>query len=259
MSSLIPTPRIDKNGVTVIRHMKPDVSGASSVSLPAVVLPAAAPAGPTNEDIRRILDPDSAVHGRFEEPLNLLREENSKTIPLIGDLLTTGNDDGKRLVAEIFRTSLCVIRDIHEYSDDENDWRADAAEWLSPELEGKLVRAWVIGNISAQKGLAINDAAFREMDRTARHTHDSHELRTIKPQQTTSKVYWRGIIALAKSGVRMMDDHRDTSRFIQWAGEHEDIQPVITLAAQRNTLDVETLEGILADQNPSSPVRDGVL
>lgn len=257
--SLIPTPRTDKNGFTSIRHMKPETApSAASRNLPAVALPAlpTAPVELTDEQLIALVDPDSSIPEGIGTYLDILREDNPDTLPYVSQLLTTGNERGREATLERFRTQLNKIANHYIY--DSTQWRAQSEYIRSPFLEGELNKTWTIANLADELDSHKHELEDDLMSSQADDLHRQHQGACGQFQRTMDTDYWRGIIAIGLSGAPMRGP-KDTSRFIWWAGRHDDLGAVIHLATERDTIDVDTLSGILTEYDAKSPIREGYL
>jgi hypothetical protein len=260
MSNLIPTPRTDKNGHTVVRHIKADTSTTVSKKLLSVPqLAQAAPAGLTNEEISSLIDPQALIPKGLSTYLDLLRHDNPKTLPLIGELLTTGNKTGRKLAARKFTSMLNEIA---------NSYTANPAKWSrrlsrnfgSPMIESEIAKNWAIGNVAEELGIGMSsDRDYHNLHGPVSNTHFLQQSGTTNSASMTT-AYWRGTIAFNQTAIGWKEgDKKKIKAFISWAGDQENLQTIIDLASERNTLDVHTLTGVLEEQDSSSPVRDGVL
>lgn len=257
--SLIPTPRTDKNGVTSIRHMKPETTPSVPVKrLPAVTLPSAptAPVELTDEQLIAIVDPDSSIPEGIGTYLDILREDNPDTLPYISKLLTTGSQSGRDATLERFRTQLNKIADHYVYEFE--DWRVRSEDLRSPHLEEVLSLTWTAANMADELPVHRDELSYRNALSQISAINNSHQRHYDQSQRTMEPAYWRGITAIHLSGLPYRAKP-NTVKFIWWAGRHENIGAVIELAAERKTLDVDTLSGLLEHYDPESPIRDGYL
>lgn len=261
MSNLTPTPRTDKNGRTVVRHMKVDAASTMSKKLVTVppLVTGTSSAGLTNEEFSALIDPEGMIPEGVSIYLELLRKDNHTTLPLVSELLTTGNETGKKLALRTFSTMLNEIA---------NSYQANPRKWVrgfspqqgSPRIESEVAKNWAIGNVAEELGIGMSsDREYHDLNGPATNTdYVQHGGAANRAAKTTA--YWRGTIAFNQSTIRWKDEDKSkVHAFILWAGEQENLQAVIDAASERNTLDVDTLTGVLAERDSSSPVRDGFL
>lgn len=257
--SLIPTPRTDKNGVTSIRHMKPETApSAASRNLPAVALPASptAPVELTDEQLIALVDPDSSIPEGIGTYLDILREDNPDTLPYVSQLLTTGSQIARDTTLNEFSVILNKIADHYVYEFE--DWRVRSEDLRSPHLEDVLSLTWTAANMADELPSYRDELSPRNALREIATIHSSHQRHYDQSQRTMEPAYWRGITAIHLSGLPYRAKS-NTVKFIWWAGRHENIGAVIKLASERKTIDVETLSGLLEHYDPESPIRDGFL
>jgi hypothetical protein len=257
--SLIPTPRTDKNGITSIRHMKPEMTPSVPVKhLPAVTLPAAPeePVELTDEQLIDLIDPERLIPEGVDTYLDLLREDDPETLPYISKLLTTGSERGREEILEVFRNQLNRLANHYTYDGD--DWRVRSEDIRSPFLEGELNLRWVLANLADELPGYRDEIPGGGTLGSIMNIHHSHAGYHNRSHQAMEPEYWRGIAAIHLSGLpyRAKDN---TDKFIWWAGRHDNLGAVIQLASERRTLDVDTLSGVLAQYDPKSPIRDGFL
>lgn len=261
MSNLIPTPRTDKNGRIVVRHMKSDAAGTVSKKLSTVppLGTGASSTGLTNEELSALIDPEGMIPEGISIYLDMLRKDNPTTLPIISELLTTGNETGKKLALRKFSIML---------NDIANSYQANPRKWVrgyspqqgSPRLESEVAKNWAIGNVAEELGIGMSsDREYQNLNGPATNTdYVQHGGAFNSAAKTTA--YWRGTIAFNQTTIRWRDeDKKKVHAFVLWAGEQGNLQAIIDVASERKTLDVDTLTGVLAERDSSSPVRDGVL
>ena len=125
-------------------------------------------------------------------------------------------------------------------------------------LRNEIVLKWNYYNVAHEAGsdqnpfkYNLSNIKFMEKLQSALHT------------QTVDDVHCRGISALFLSTDREWTAEDDTiarsSRFIDWAGRHENISAVISVAHERNILDVDTIRYFLEETNSHSALGSGTL
>jgi hypothetical protein len=241
--------------------MRTDVSATASKTLNLVPPMAlnAAPAGLTDEEFSALVDPHGMIPEGLAPYLDLLRKDNPKTLPQISELLTTGNETARKLATRKFSLLLNEIA---------NAYTANPAKWIrgmppktgSPQMEAEIAKNWAIGNVAEELGIDMSsDREYHNIHGPVSNTHFLQQGGTTNSAAKTT-AYWRGTIAFNQTTIewRERDKHK-VHAFISWAGKQENLRMVIDLASERNTLDVDTLAGVLKEQDSLSPVRDGVL
>lgn len=260
MSNLIPTPRTDKNGHVVVRHMKPsqEPSSLSRLSAVAPVLQEAEGTPLTHGEIADLLRAEGQHVEDAEKCLELLQEKDDGVLPLAWELLTTGNSDGRKLVAGKLAENMLSIAE--SYEKNPAKWRRTTFKnrFLAPEL----AKVWSIANVCEELGMSLDiddkKSFYQVYGPISNYHYVLHQ--GMYPKAAVEPDYWRGFIALFHvKSERPYIDIENAEPFMTWAGKHENLRAVVDVARERETLDVNTLSGVLEDQNPSSPVRDGVL
>lgn len=271
MSNLIPTPRIDKNGRTVIRHMKPEDTTQKTPVIPAVAVPEQTP----QQRVREIIDllqGGSMDHADLAMYLRYLDDDNSKTLPLFKKLLTTGTPQAQRAVESYLHE---VIGDIKEagdggssYDEDEMDDYDDHWNWIDrcpdawhPHSTHNALRIWNTFNVMDEHGIEGN--RYEIIHRITELGTMHNDLDPMMNPESMRNRFWRGAAAAA-----IGTEERNTERaqwghikeFVQWAGRHEDIAIVINTVKERRILHPEMLDQVIAEKAGISPaVREGVL
>jgi hypothetical protein len=226
-------------------------------TLPSVPPLVPATSGLTNEEFSALMDPQALIPTGLSTYLDLLRNENPKTLPLIGELLTTGNKTGRKLAARKFTSILSEIA--NSYMANPANWtRGISQKFGSPVIESEVAKNWAIGNVAEELGIEMK--SDRDYHNLHGPTANMHFLQGMANSASMTTSYWRGIIAFNRTTIGWSKENRkEIKAFVLWAGEQDDLLAVIDLASERNILDVDTLAGVLKERESSSPVRDGVL
>lgn len=275
MNKLIPTPRVDKNGRTVIRHMKADEAPAKAPAIPAVTMPKQTPKGRV-EDVAALLiqhgktsmdSPDMAMYLRY------LDDDNETTLPLFKRLLSTGEPEAQGVVARFLNETLEAIKEAGNDSYDPFDedgedyeehwnWHDNCPEVWFPTSSHAALRLWNAVTVMNESGYTgdKNDIyyAISEMEMSL------PEMDPRDNKESLTNRYWRGTVALAVGGMNIKrEDSENRERipeFISWAGRHDDIATVIRTVQERKTIDTQMLEEIIAEKYSTvAAVREGVL
>lgn len=262
MSNLIPTPRVNKLGHTVTKHMKPASTPSSSVAIPAVTAPV--PPGASNRQILDLLN-ENTVRGwseRFSmEPyLDMVRQSSDDCIPTAQHYLTTGCVTGRRWAAGVIRSDLLDLQFKKTHLEDyesSGELEQACSSSLGTAFNSKVVRSWSTGAVLEETGRKPHISGLRaDIDYiddalTEDDAYTGHR-RALDP------VYWRGVAAFALSEVKA-DSFKDQREFIDWAGTHDDISLVIDTAAERGTIVVSELKAIMEHPSVPASLRTGIL
>lgn len=271
-SHLIPTPITDKNGVTTIRHMKPDASASSKPSsIPPVSLAANVQEPAYKEGSVEHLT--ELIYGEYSpDALKLVEfmyDDDRETIPLAIRFLTTGGETAKSRARAVLDTALNEIGNaFNNREDDEDDfWRDDCHNAWSPLIKHRIASAWNGGNVlddfTEQGGDYWNpyklDNRISELD--------SHlNPLAMYGDRSGDDNYWRGLTATALTKVPVLmtktqeTDNIKLKKFVLWAGGHKDLNRVIRTATERQNLDATDLHAIMEEQDKLVPsLREGAL
>jgi hypothetical protein len=125
-----------------------------------------------------------------------------------------------------------------------------------------LVRAWAIGAVRAEATghTSLYDMDFQDGLAGMRYlVHGDNDAKHPSCEDDTD--YWRGMTALyfLDFDPETEDDQLEAQRFVRYASTHGDIGSVIHVARERKTLDVNTIEGIIAQDTDAPAIRDGIL
>ena len=260
--TLIPTPRTDKNGNTVIRHMKPEaVSSSARKPIPAVSSvtqqphQSSAEVGLDNKQIISIVNRiphikhDVAVD---ENLLNLMRDCGEENFARASEYLTKGTEQARDMAKKAFGFS---IEDFANATADPDDpYGEDKAEhYVGGALESQVAMSWTVGNVADEIGYTDNVSALK-----GSVAYCNAQLNYTNRSIITDPKYWRGMVALAIADHEEKADKRDCRAFISWASERSDLAVVIQTAKERGTVKPDVLTAIL-DQGLAAPLQQGAL
>lgn len=228
-SNLVPTPRVDKNGWTVMRHMKPhhDVS-TSAKAIPPVTS-----------------GPEARMRAKVEKVLGKAPKE---MVDLAHRLMTTGTATGQQW----------ILKPIGAYHFGQTAQRKFNHLTTSDETPEEVMitmrEMWNAGNVSEETGRVGEVDFFKEGDFMYLE-HSSREVFT--------DAQWRGYAALRLAGEPLIQqnidfEYGDVDEFINWAAEQEDIGAVISFARERRTMNVGVLSGLMTAFTAPA-MREGTL
>lgn len=267
MKNLVPTPRTDKNGVTRIRHMKPEqASTGSASSIPAVTAPASPVQDFDNAYVTRLINDRFAVNPeRIGMCLDYLRAEDKSNIPFAVNLLTTGSRQARQLAHEAFYLALVDMDESHESLEREDDefWYEKCPGSWKERLQPRMTQAWCLGNVvdEANLGAEINALKMGEVIMAAsdyQHNALSETQYGAAPPLTTDQDYWRGVSALTLAHGQP-EYSAEALEFAEWAAHHDNLALIIETSKERKTINVELLKSIVEREEVPAPLRVGIL
>lgn len=266
MSNLIPTARTDKNGVTSIRHMKPEAyPKKQTTALPPVSLQPSAQEISDHDFLCSIFadQPNYNPPETYVSAMGLIRNEHPGTVQTAFDLMALDNEHGFESMREyLIETMDGMSIDLAE--GDTDTALKDFRMGIYADFDEMLVRVWSIGTVRAEYSTPLLDS-LHDND----YVDGSEGLRimlypNMPPERNLSTDYWRGMTAAYPLNLDL--EPRDTQKqaevieFVHWAGEQPDIASVIRLALERGTTDKNTLEGLLSQMKGIAPaITEGVL
>lgn len=258
--NLIPTPRTDKNGNTVIRHMKPEVNSAPvRKSLPPVspvLQQTSAPSAATGLDNKEIIKLISYLPVIGEELdvdenlLNQMRDCGEDEFARATSYLSTGSRNARELSQRAFAFCVSDFKQATVSGDVVNDERA--GQCVGKYLESQVVRSWATGNTADEIGYTGNLSALKGSVAYFNSTVLEAGQNKISPE------YWRGVVALTLADPDEKAQRGHSEQFIAWVSEREDFALAIKTAKERGTVIPEALEAIL-DQDLAAPLKQGAL
>lgn len=267
MSNLIPTPRTDKNGRTVVRHMKPEATAASRHALlPLATLPSTLSSEYTDEQLMDALKMD--YFGNPAQKESLLRavkimRQSQEVTALALELIASGSEGVANAVGKrVDRAAFNILN----YTAGKNtypDWEDRCREAWGPKIIPELILEWARVSVMESldvdpdfqpSGFSINESiyglhfALTDLDKRSSHNEDFD--------------YWRGLSFLYFAGVKVIDGEKEKQSAIElaaWLSQRDDPAVVIGLARERNLHSVEGLEYILEQGKINRPLSPGLL
>lgn len=228
--NLTPTPRVDKTGRIVTRHMKTQSKGSN-------VLGSIPPAPSVqNQKARSLIR--TAFKNAPEEMVDLMER-----------LTTTGTETARTW----------ALRPIAQYRLNQ-DLRGKFSRLVidGDENPGELMvsmsEIWNAGNVAEETG-RINEVDFTK---EGSFTYLEHSYR-----ETLNDGQWRAYAALRLIAEPLMEDgidfhYDDTDEFINWAAERDDLDAVISFGRERRTT-VPAAISELIKASATAALREGSL
>lgn len=256
MSNLIPTQRTDKNGRTIIRHMKDQNDDSKKLaSFPHVAISTVSSAMPSDDDLVEMIfgsSPDPEFVPKFKKYLEGLPLSDSGMISsfvaLVGAGSPGGTETARRFLSEKLESAILYNSIVH------------------PRYTGQLLRAWAIGDVRDEVGLPFDQrgeyniiegvSGIRSLLKQGKQDKQPHD------DVTTDLPYWRGLTALYLTDLDLFAEDEDietAKRFIEWAGHRDDIGAVVRLAAERTIGEPAELEDLMNEMKGHSALGDGTL
>jgi hypothetical protein len=227
--NLVPTPRTDKNGWIVMRHMKPQPDASTSAkAIPPVVS-----------------DPDQKRRALIEKTLV---KAPAEMVTLVERLTTTGTATAREW----------VLRPIAEYRvgqiTSKKFGHITTSDETPEEVMINMLELWNAGNVAEETGRVGEVDFTKEGD----FVYLEHSVR-----ETLTDNQWRGYAALRLGLEPLLEqdikfEYGDVDEFINWAGEQDDINTVISFARERRTMNVSVLSGLVTAFTASA-MREGAL
>lgn len=250
MSHLIPQVRTDKNGRSVIRHMKPDnatSTGSSSRAIPVAQLPSQ---GLSNvESARSIRGLVITLAGSIPVPSESIYEgfiddtyeEAPQLVELMLHCLSNGSEPARYAAQTHIQASVKMFRD------------GMGGPGAGLGLHSRLIEVWNEENVRAESGNG------RDVDLASAKRAIRDEFRRDEPSDHT---YWRGLAA-ARIVYALTDGTVSLDRSIDFiltrAGAHPDMATVIDIAVDRRTLDMDVIDQVIRESQEAVSLREGFL
>lgn len=261
-SSLVPTPRVDKNGRSVTRHMRTDGNSAKKLlSLPAPSDPKAKTVLP-DEIVEKIgeefNDSFSSSH-TFRGFLLEIHNCDDEILPLAATLMSTGSDTSKRLTRGVVRDTVDDMKTFTHWNEDTQSGKPKGSRSWSQEYQltkARLVSAWSLGNVIEESGVQaqIDD----ELEAIVEFAYDLEGHRR-HDKLSGDPAYWRGVAALSLTNIVGGSNSSRITEFIEWAGKHDDIRAVMSTMLERKTVIVPVLQGIMEQTDIAPSLSSGRL
>lgn len=195
----------------------------------------------TDEDRSRVID--------------MMREKDPESLYLVYRLSTTGSPTAQQQSAKGLSSHINGIISnlvsVTNNADPQAILEASYQECLGAyegTFNGQVILNWSFHNVATEAG--ITDYLDYEMAQHFAYGKLQPLLRLQRPDS-----YWRGVaalyLALQHPTIRFSPmDHQD---FIEWAASIDDLGPLVRLARESNSFDVESLKEMLENQRKLSP------
>lgn len=256
-SHLIPTPTVDKNGVTSTRHKKPDTAPTlKPSSIPPVILPSVAASSSQDEaDQLHFLLYGQYGGDRNREFLDELQQHYPTALTFAIHLLNTGEESSRTRVRHVLDQS---FRQMAVFQSRGDRWRE---EFFTEEssIKHRMLAGWHVGPIVEETGTRTNPI---DLDDRAVSYDSLINYRNVRGDRTgLGSEYWRGLAILAASNKRLIGRARDDApAFVMWAGQQPDAALIVRLVTERDTLNVDALSDLVDQNKQTTPsLRDGIL
>ena len=282
MSNLIPTPRTDKNGVTTIRHMKPESTGSRSPRpFPRVAAAAPAPEKPltTEETLELVFpngypDPYRGDTTAMTRSIEFLKQHSPETLPAVVTMLNSGAESAQADVRRRFQIIVASLAQaMHSRLPGEGDtqFNRSVSSYLHKAKPNQLREYWNCLNVMEESGIT-DDTIPGRLDNVIRQ-----EFKRELPKLDTDNqndTFWRGATAYTIIDLfpHTTDDmtprerysvvrefYRNSKKFIDYAGKHKDISLVISIARELKTIVVSDIKNIIAQGKATPVLGDGAL
>ena len=263
MNRLIPTPRTDKNGHVVVRHLKPEPAVSSRSLVPTV--------GTLMQQIsaRDFLIEHYRESGwgvsdeKVSEALKHLEEDSDDILPLLQKCLRTGSELAQAYASGYISSVLMNILDAKTHASYDPTWKMRCSSAWSPVLRSEISRKW--------HGINVVQDSEHQWDDPDEHADWIESTQSLIESDTESPKedhYWRGMSALAL--VQLINDaeifYNDSVRiaqiagFVELAGSHHDLRQIMDIAVPRNLIDAEAIRTIMEQQSSgATAMGTGVL
>lgn len=249
MSNLIPTPRTDKLGRTIIRHMKDKLSSEpKNIALPSIapqqdVIAAKRVGYIVRDHLAELPDffiPISPTE-YFVNAMSKISEDSPETLKTIERVMTTGSEHGRTAVAALLLDEVKLFQ-----------FGGGAIGQRPLWLRAEILKLWNSENVAEEAGQsgAIN---FRRQSTLAYIADNDCE--------KFGDVAWRGlaVFRLAFEATRARPVKGNLMDFIYWSGREKDIAKVIEIARERGTMDPSSIKFLMENTESGSVLREGML
>lgn len=194
-----------------------------------------------------LLDESELAGERLLPALVLVGADHADTLPIFKRCLATGTEQARR---EARRFVCALMNGIHKSAEHEP---------LYPQTPANLLWVWNGVNVLNEMGITYVDEDYDIFTKSSYLEGYYPNLEREALGYPLSDEYWRGIAAMTLTGLRP-DPEEDVLGYVMWAGAQADVAKAINTAKDRNTLNVETLTGIIAQQDTTKPpLNSGIL
>lgn len=265
MSNLVPTPRTDKNGRIVVRHMKPVASPSATASLPPVNLTGRNRPKYTDEQLVALFGLDSNPSSISEDSclraVSDMRKFSPATTELAVSLIEDGNEDISQFVRD--RVASAAIS-IGFYTNGANEsQRKDAVKGAWGDGSGEeMVVSW---SLIKTKELLAEAAGTDTADYDIKERMFSLHF-ALTPYSEREMVgkdidYWNGLALLSFAGIKSVKDGEKGRLFelASWLNEHENSPRAVSLARERGLREVSSLKHLMEQGDTNRPLSSGLL
>lgn len=249
MNNLIPTPRTDKNGRVVVRHMRGQDENDKGRGLPPVSLPEAQVAFPSNEQIVDMIfgSSDHELVSRATQYLEsyAVPKVIEAFIALV-DLGSPGGTEGARRFLDEKMSSAILFQTI-----------------MSPRYTPQIMSVWAINEVREKAGIPFDQREEYDALEDIRITRQRIRVDHLRHDDVASDLnHWRGVAAFHWAGFDSGPEEwsvEDTRRFIEWAGDHDDIGMVVRIAKKRSIRNPDEMESLIAEITSHNALGEGIL
>lgn len=258
MNTLVPTPRIDKNGRLTTRHMKPEaVSASTSLSAPTPSLGASGVRQMGDKEFLTYVDPKNKEyqqHGEYVDALHSIVEHSPTVIEDVTVLLELGNEAGSEAIRDFVGENLDTI--VYQTTQRKVvSSRVDGFE-DSNTLKEALAIHWSVASLSSE----ARECFFYSLSSGVRKTLEVHK--GIKPKSSEREYdddlpYWRAVGATAilanPRGEDLTDEEvKNLQELVQWMETKDYLGDIIRVGVERGLKDAESIRAILESDAPTS-------
>lgn len=258
MSNLVPTPRTDKNGRTVIRHMKQE--GRNTSSSLAAAAPSLQHSKPPMSDAEFLYYLDSK-NGQYQEHDDYYQRALQKIVefsPTVKEdvvaLYEMGNEKGSLAVLELLQENLDTI--VYQWT--RNQIVASRVDGMEHHLSLKesLSVYWSVGSLSSEA-----DKTFYSLSSGVRQAVELHKALSSddSTKQTEDDLpYWRAVSAATlimgyESRVDLTPELiRERREMVEWLESKEYLGDIIRVGLERGLKDMDSIKTILESDSPAS-------
>lgn len=267
MSNLVPTPRTDKNGRVVVRHMKPETGASSLKSLPQVSpLPVSLLSSYTDDDLIEAFGLNNVsvptMKTTILRGILIMREEKEAT-SLALELINYGNE---KLAESVRKKAVTSHSRILNYSYSPGgyvDAEKRCQEAWGPSTIPELILEWA--KISVIESLDIDPDSLKAnylIDDGINKLHTA--LTDDEDREARGKDFdhWRNMSLLHFMGIRKVkskEGKRTALELSEWLDRQEDAAAIVRLARERKVYTVKELEDLTEQVNVNPSLSSGIL
>lgn len=239
-SSLTPTTIVDKNGKITTVHKKPAIAPTHS-TIPSVTI------APQQEVFLARFKYSSPSN--MKRDYRIIQDYDPTIIPHINKLIDTGTKTGKDMILAYISFKLSDMGDyINSYIDQQVGVES-AQRGMVKRFKTTATAAWYLGIMARETKVRVT--AARDIENSLAQHWRHHESPNTEATLEDS-AYWRGlaVFTLASKDSRLPNDHVE---FAHWAGAHTQPERIHNLILKHNTVSVEHLKEIMAQEDVTAP------